>query len=140
MHMSNTILDFWFGELTQKDWFSKNIELDTDIRGRFGEIHRLATQSALWDWRKSPRGRLAEILILDQLSRNILKFLSEDDSRVEKLNKLLKFSKDVNSIELKDLRIQLENAAARATKWARRVDEKLDASMKDAAPGQKHIK
>ena len=38
---------------------------------RFGELHRKAARAELFDWRADPRGRLAEVIILDQFSRNI---------------------------------------------------------------------
>ena len=38
---------------------------------RFSTIHRQASQCELWSWRDSPQGRLAEIIVLDQFSRNI---------------------------------------------------------------------
>src|SRR5690606_38601249 len=38
---------------------------------RFGELHRRAAGGELWHWRSSAEGRLAEIIILDQFSRNL---------------------------------------------------------------------
>ncbi len=34
-----SILDFWFTELTPKQWFSKDLALDAKIKQRFGGIH-----------------------------------------------------------------------------------------------------
>lgn len=65
------VLDFWFNELEPKDWFAKNLELDNAIRERFGRLHQSAVQCELYSWRETPEGRLAEIIVLDQFSRNL---------------------------------------------------------------------
>lgn len=65
------VLRFWFEELSPKDWFTKNMELDKAIKKRFGDLHREASACELYQWRESARGRLAEIILLDQFSRNI---------------------------------------------------------------------
>src|SRR5690606_13001861 len=44
---------------------------DAAIRTRFGALHERAAQGELWPWRATPAGRLAEILVLDQFSRNL---------------------------------------------------------------------
>ena len=41
------VLDFWFEELTPKQWFTKDLALDEQIAERFGELHRQATQAEL---------------------------------------------------------------------------------------------
>lgn len=69
--LPSLVLDFWFKELTPKDHFKKSEELDQHIRDRFSLLHQMASQSELFSWRKTPRGRLAEIIVLDQFSRNI---------------------------------------------------------------------
>ncbi|MEZ9523849.1 DUF924 family protein [Enterovibrio norvegicus] len=69
--MYRKVLTFWFEELTPKDWFSKNDELDKQIAQRFGEVLEQASRAELFDWRSSAKGRLGEILVLDQFSRNI---------------------------------------------------------------------
>ncbi len=65
------ILDFWFKELESKQWWVKDEKLDRDIESRFGTLHQKAIAGELSDWRDGPGGRLAEIIILDQFSRNI---------------------------------------------------------------------
>lgn len=67
----HTILTFWFNELTPQQWWSKDAALDAAIAERFGSLHVQASAGELWAWRDTPSGRLAEILVLDQLSRNI---------------------------------------------------------------------
>jgi len=41
--------------------------------GRFSEIHTRATCCEMFEWRKEPEGRLAEIIVLDQFSRNMFR-------------------------------------------------------------------
>lgn len=65
------VLDFWFNELEPKDWFVSSSELDKTITFRFGDLLKSAAQSELFTWRDSAKGRLAEVIVLDQFSRNI---------------------------------------------------------------------
>ena len=65
------ILHFWFTELTPKQHFAKDPTLDETIRARFGATLEAAARCELFAWRTSPEGRLAEILVLDQFSRNV---------------------------------------------------------------------
>ena len=72
MHYSD-ITQFWFQELDPKDWFRKDKALDQAITQRFGDTLVAAAACELSDWRREPAGRLAEILVLDQFSRNIFR-------------------------------------------------------------------
>lgn len=65
------VLEFWFQELEAKDWFVANAEVDELIRSRFGRLVESAAKSELFTWRTSARSRLAEVIVLDQFSRNI---------------------------------------------------------------------
>ncbi len=65
------IIDYWFDHLTPSQWFAKDSKLDNEIRTRFGEVHERAARSELSEWRHAPDGRLAEVIVLDQFSRNI---------------------------------------------------------------------
>lgn len=69
--MYEDILDFWFNDLSPQQWWVKDEKLDREIARRFGELHAQASRCELFDWRMAARGRLAEIIILDQFSRNI---------------------------------------------------------------------
>ena len=64
-------LQFWFEELTDKQHFAKDAALDDMIRGRFGPALEAAARCELYAWRATPEGALAEILVLDQFSRNV---------------------------------------------------------------------
>lgn len=65
------ILHFWFEELSPAQHFAQEDAIDAMIRVRFGATWQAAQRCELWAWRASPAGRLAEILVLDQFSRNI---------------------------------------------------------------------
>jgi uncharacterized protein (DUF924 family) len=67
------VIDFWFSELKEEDWFKKNPDLDQIISDRFLDAYHQATKGELFEWRKSIEGRLAEIIVLDQFSRNIFR-------------------------------------------------------------------
>ena len=67
------VITFWFEELTEKDWWVKSDELDSIIASRFGELHKIAKQGKLKSVRNNAEARLAELIILDQFSRNIFR-------------------------------------------------------------------
>ena len=66
-----TVLDFWFAEENRPFWFAKSDGFDEKIRTRFAAVWRQASRGELSDWRGTLRGRLAEIIVLDQFSRNL---------------------------------------------------------------------
>lgn len=75
------MLEFWFGSCgpdgaldraKQKMWFSTGRQFDSEIRKKFGKLHRRASRGELEDeWTATPEGRLALIVVLDQFSRHI---------------------------------------------------------------------
>lgn len=65
------ILNFWFSETTQPLWFAKSEDFDHHIETTYKTVHAQAANAELWSWRRSAEGRLAEILVLDQFSRNL---------------------------------------------------------------------
>ena len=67
----HSLLHFWFTELTPKQHFAKDPALDETIRTRFGATLEAAAKCELFAWRATPEGRLAEIVLLDQFSRNV---------------------------------------------------------------------
>ena len=71
--MYQEILKFWFEEAEPAQWWKKDEEFDRIIIERFSELHRRASCCELFEWRKDARGRLAEIVVLDQFSRNMFR-------------------------------------------------------------------
>ena len=68
--MFDQVIDFWF-KFSFKDWFSQNDSLDQAIAEQFSKLHGKAAVCELYAWRSSALGRLAEIIVLDQFSRNL---------------------------------------------------------------------
>lgn len=69
--MYEDVLKFWFEEIEPKMWWKSDGDFDHQIRVRFLPLLEQAAQGELYSWRKLPKGRLAEVIILDQFSRNI---------------------------------------------------------------------
>ena len=71
MPMPNSILNFWFHEIDPSQWWIASADFDERVRSRFGALLQQAAAGELSDWRDSPRGRVAEVIVLDQFSRNV---------------------------------------------------------------------
>lgn len=75
---AQAVLDFWFlapdnpghGQ-SRAEWFRKDDAFDAQIRERFGALIDTAIDGGLRDWAATPRGALAQILLLDQFTRNV---------------------------------------------------------------------
>lgn len=67
------VLEFWFNAKNQPFWFQKSPEFDQSIHNQFSTLHQQAKQAELWQWRETIHGRLAEIIVLDQFSRNLFR-------------------------------------------------------------------
>lgn len=65
------MLRFWFEEIEPAQHWRADPAFDQGIRERFGALHQAAVQGELSAWRAQPVGRLAEVIVLDQFSRNI---------------------------------------------------------------------
>jgi uncharacterized protein (DUF924 family) len=65
------VLHFWFEEIDPRQWWKADPDFDHLVTQRFGALHAQAAQSGLPQWWDSAPGRLAEIIVLDQFSRNI---------------------------------------------------------------------
>lgn len=69
--MFSDVLTFWFEQTEPKQWWIADPAFDAAIRERFLPLLEQAGQGELYLWRDTPKGRLAEIIVLDQFSRNI---------------------------------------------------------------------
>jgi uncharacterized protein (DUF924 family) len=67
------VLHFWFEEATPAQHFKRDDAFDATIRDRFGAVHAAAARGELAAWRDAAGGRLAEIIVLDQFSRNLFR-------------------------------------------------------------------
>ena len=77
---AQAILEMWFGALSSAEgiptdkanlWTGRSLELSKQIRDDFKGDLLLAAKGELNAWRDKPRGRLALIILLDQLARHI---------------------------------------------------------------------
>ena len=77
---ARAVLDFWFlpagdpGHGAERaEWFRKDEAFDRAIAARFGALIERGLAGALDAWRATPRGALAEIVVLDQFTRNVFR-------------------------------------------------------------------
>ncbi|MDP7341965.1 MAG: DUF924 family protein [Alphaproteobacteria bacterium] len=68
-----SVLEFWLLQIDPDKWFSRDDAVDGEIRTRFWALHQRAVAGALQRWRETPGGCLAEIILLDQFSRNLFR-------------------------------------------------------------------
>lgn len=69
--MYQKVLAFWFEEIEPGKWWVADPAFDQVIRERFSPLLDQAARGELFSWRRDIKGRLAEIIVLDQFSRNI---------------------------------------------------------------------
>lgn len=67
------VLQFWFEDIEPRQWWVKDPEFDALVARKFEAQVLRAAHGELFEWRGSANGRLAEILLLDQFSRNIFR-------------------------------------------------------------------
>lgn len=66
------VLTFWFTDAAGK-WFAEDVDFDAMIRERFLQTHQRVVAGDTATWRQTPEGRLAEVIVLDQFSRNMFR-------------------------------------------------------------------
>jgi uncharacterized protein (DUF924 family) len=74
------VLAYWFGEpgsaereTFRKLWFEKSDATDREIAERFGPLIERALRGELADWSRAPDSALAQIVLLDQFTRNVFR-------------------------------------------------------------------
>ena len=73
MRSADEVIDFWFVRHGKDDWFGGKPEFDAALAAEFGDTHGPVARGEAWHWRGSARGRLAEIIVLDQFSRQLFR-------------------------------------------------------------------
>jgi uncharacterized protein (DUF924 family) len=73
MKTADNVLKFWFEDHGQEDWFGAKPEFDALISAEFAETHAAVARGEAWRWRTTAMGRLAEIVVLDQFSRQLFR-------------------------------------------------------------------
>ncbi|RED53701.1 DUF924 family protein [Aestuariispira insulae] len=80
------VLNFWFEECSPEQWFKKDDSFDELVRESFLGLYEKVAARCFSHWRDSARGCLAEIIVLDQFSRNMFRndpqaFAADDIAR-----------------------------------------------------------
>jgi uncharacterized protein (DUF924 family) len=70
---ADDVLEFWFAPGMEKRWFKKDPAFDDEVRRVLLPLHERAAAGQLDDWRRSARGALALIILLDQVPRNLFR-------------------------------------------------------------------
>ncbi len=73
MEKPEAIIKFWFEEHNNEDWFGSSAAFDRELHEEFFDLHGKVSQGEAYKWRITPLGRLAEILVLDQFSRQFFR-------------------------------------------------------------------
>jgi uncharacterized protein (DUF924 family) len=68
---ASDVIAFWFVENGPEDWFGGKEDFDARLAKEFTETHRRAAAGEVFTWRDTADGRLAEIIVLDQFSRQL---------------------------------------------------------------------
>jgi uncharacterized protein (DUF924 family) len=69
------VLDFWFAgsDTPRAEWFRKDAAFDALIGARFGALVGHALAGGLAAWADAPNTALAQVIVLDQFTRNIFR-------------------------------------------------------------------
>lgn len=86
MSAIDDVIAFWFADPEKQ--FARDDAFDREIRDRFGALHADVIAGKHDDWRETPHGALAYVIVLDQFSRNLFR----DDARA--------FANDAHSREV----------------------------------------
>ncbi|WP_068318639.1 DUF924 family protein [Polycladidibacter hongkongensis] len=73
MRSAKDVYDFWFIEHSKEDWFAASETFDKEVYDGFASTHGAVTRGEGFVWRSTPKGRLAEIIVLDQFSRQLFR-------------------------------------------------------------------
>lgn len=71
MRSAQDVIAFWFVEHGMDDWFGGKPEFDAALAENFADTHPKVALGEAWSWRITPEGRLAELIVLDQFSRQL---------------------------------------------------------------------
>ncbi len=73
MSQITEILEFWFAPGMAEKWFEQDPALDREIRERLGGLYQKAAAGEFQDWRQTPEGCVALLVLLDQVPRNLFR-------------------------------------------------------------------
>lgn len=69
--MMESVLTFWFETIDRDNWYKGSKEIDDLIREQFDSTYGEVIAGETAFWRDTAKGRLAEIIVLDQFGRNM---------------------------------------------------------------------
>ena len=73
MHGPEEVLEFWFSENSETQWFASTPAFDQEIRRRFAGMFAQAANGELRSWEENPEGGVALCILLDQMPRNMFR-------------------------------------------------------------------
>jgi uncharacterized protein (DUF924 family) len=68
-HSPDDVLREWFRD--PERWWKRDPAFDDHLRAVYGDDVEAAIRGELDDWARTPRGALAQVILLDQIARNI---------------------------------------------------------------------
>ncbi|MBX3247818.1 MAG: DUF924 domain-containing protein [Myxococcales bacterium] len=108
------VLSFWLGELDadglaaseiQARWWKHDPAFDDLLRERFGALHAEVASGRREAWVQTPRGALAYVIVLDQLSRNLFRGtpgMYAHDARALEVSRAALERGDVSTLRLQE--------------------------------------
>jgi len=127
------IVNFWFYEIGRDRWFAEDRVLDSMMRERFLAAHERAANQELDEWKQTPEGTLALLLLLNEFPRRMFRgtsraFATDEDAvevaregiikhfddRIDKQFKMLFYLPFMNSESIGDQRLALYYIRERA--------------------------
>ncbi len=73
MTTSQEVNAFWINEVGPGGWYLQDERLDQEIRDRFLATWEEAAEGGLGEWKTTPEGLLAYLILLDQFPRNMFR-------------------------------------------------------------------
>jgi len=67
------IINYWYSDRIRKRWFSSTPKLDQEIKKNYEQIWQQAANGKLEEWKSTPYGCLALVIILDQFPLNMFR-------------------------------------------------------------------
>jgi hypothetical protein len=141
------IINFWFYDIGPDHWFDGNSATDTMMRERFTPHYELAFDDKLQEWKQTPEGVMALLLLLDAFPRRMFRgapraFAADDlavelareaiihhyDDRIDRQFKLFFYLPFLNSESVGDQRLALYYIRERAKedKWLSMAEQRLE--------------
>ena len=73
MSTPSAVNNYWFSKRSQQFWFTSTSKIDNEIKKNYEQLWELAASGKLNEWRDSPEGCVALIIVLDQFPLNMFR-------------------------------------------------------------------